>query len=112
MGQGVGASLRPIFLKKVFSMICDSGRSQAGAVAAMLGPPGTFFSGRFAVLADDQHDDTSIDPIAPTDHASSTAVDSVHQESDTESVLSEQSGTVGLRQKLLRRLPFCHASPF
>ena len=50
-----------------------------------------FFSGRFAVLADgDQHDDTVVDPVWPTEQdANSTAVDSVRQESDTESVLSE-----------------------
>ena len=66
-------------------------------------PPGSFSSGRFAVFADgEQHDDTPVDPIGPTEHANSTAVDSVRQESDTESVLSkgisevlESVGTVG-----------------
>ena len=64
-------------------------RSQA--VIAVPRPPGTFFSGRCAVFADgDQHDDTPVDPIWPTEpDAFSTAVDSVRQESDTESVLSE-----------------------
>ena len=64
-------------------------RSQA--VIAVPRPPGTFFSGRFAVLADgDQHDDTPVDPIWPTEpDANSIAVDSIRQESDTESVLSE-----------------------
>ena len=63
---------------------------QSQAVIAVPRPPGTFFSGRFAVLAGDQHDDTVVDPIWPTEQdANSTAVDSVHQESDTESVLSE-----------------------
>ena len=72
-------------------------------------PPGTLFSGRFAVLADgDQHDDTLVDPIWATEQdANSTAVDSVHQESVTESVLSEGISEVpesvagwGIRQKL------------
>ena len=64
-------------------------RSQA--VIAVPRPPGTFFSGRFALLADgDQHDDTFVEPIWPTEQdANSKAVDSVRQESDTESVLSE-----------------------
>ena len=83
-------------------------RSQA--VIAVPRPPGSFSSGRFAVLADgEQHDDTPVDPIGPTEpDANSTAVDSVCQESDTESVLSEgisevpeNVGTVGIRQKLL-----------
>ena len=49
-------------------------RSQA--VIAVPRPPGTFLSGRCAVLADgDQHDDTLVDPIWPTEQdANSTAV--------------------------------------
>ena len=67
-------------------------------------PPDTLFSGRFAVLVDgDQHDDTPVHAIGPTEpDANSTAVDSVRQESNTESVLSEgifevpeSVGTVG-----------------
>ena len=77
-------------------------RSQA--VIAVPRPPGSFSSGRFAVFADDeQHNDTVVDPVGPTEaDANSTAVDSVRQESDTESVLSEglsvvpeSVGTVG-----------------
>ena len=67
-------------------------------------PPGSISSGRFAVLANgEQHDDTPVDPIGPTEpDANSTAFDSVCQESGTESVLSEgisevpeSVGTVG-----------------
>ena len=68
-------------------------RSQA--VIAVPRPPGSFSSG-FVVFADDeQHNDTLVDPIGPNEaDANSTAVDSVHQESDTESVLSEGTSVV------------------
>ena len=58
-------------------------------------PPGSFSSGRFVVFADDEQHNETFDPIGPNEaDASSTAVDSVHQESDTESVLSEGTSVV------------------